>query len=79
MSSPSLRPFGRPACFDDIERVLTIDKLNEKLPIFTKGRDAKTIQAKDIYLCAMNTLQVKIADMTTVIDKMWLLEQYILN
>jgi hypothetical protein len=34
------------------ERVLIIDKLNEKLPIFTKGRNAKDIQAKEIYLFA---------------------------
>lgn len=108
------------------ERVLTIDKLNEKLPMFTKGRDAKDIQAKEIYLfasggpkaskfhlsalsikatqggnditfgdgkaigttmqslvedgmnSAMDSLQIKLGDTTTVIDKMWLLERYVL-
>jgi Tc toxin complex TcA C-terminal TcB-binding domain len=96
------------------ERVLTIDKLNEKLPIFTKG---KNIQAKNIYLfvpaslsasitatqggseeisftggqtvgtmkllvsneeAPMGDLQIKIADTKTAIDKMWLLERYVL-
>ena len=32
------------------ERVLTLDNLNEKLPIFTKGRPPTKIQASDIYL-----------------------------
>jgi Tc toxin complex TcA C-terminal TcB-binding domain len=32
------------------ERVLMIDKLNEKLPIFTKGRSPAKIKATDIYL-----------------------------
>jgi hypothetical protein len=107
------------------ERVLKIDKLNEKLPIFTKGRDAKEIQAKEIYVfasgapkaanfrlsalsikatqggnditfkdgktigtmqslvgddidSAMDSLQIKLGDTKTVIDKMWLLERYVL-
>lgn len=100
------------------ERLLIIDKLNEKLPIFTKGRDAKTIQAKDIYLfasdlspassitqggndialrpggetvrtmksfigdgmnSALDSLKIKIGDTTTTIDKMWLVERYVLT
>lgn len=101
------------------ERVLTIEKLNEKLPVFTKGRQAKNIPAADIYLyvsgslplasiaatqggidipfstgqtvgtmktlvareinAAMDGLQIKIQDTTTEIDKMWLLERYVLT
>src|SRR5882672_8937480 len=101
------------------ERVLVIDKLNQKLPIFTKGRDAKKIRAKDIYLfvsgtlaatsitatqggdpitftngqtigtmksfvakdvdSAVDNLQIKIQDTKTTIDKMWLLERYVLT
>ncbi len=107
------------------ERVLVIDKLNEKLPIFTKGRPPAKIQATDLYLfvsgsllassitatqggnaitftdgpplgngaaspvtmksfvakdvsSAMDSLQIKIQDTKTVIDKMWLLERYVL-
>jgi hypothetical protein len=100
------------------ERVLTIDKLNEKLPIFTKGRLPKNILAKNIYLfisgsipltsiaatqsgvdvtftpgktvgtmrslvandadAPMGDLKIKIQDTKTVIDKLWLLERYIL-
>jgi hypothetical protein len=33
-----------------VERVLTIDKLNEKLPIFTKSRDVSKVRATDLYL-----------------------------
>ena len=96
------------------ERVLTIDKLNEKLPIFTKG--PKNILAKHIYLyipasvsvsitatqggtdlsfgppknvrtmkwfvsnheAPMGNLQIKIHDTKTAIDRMWLLERYVL-
>jgi hypothetical protein len=98
--------------------VLTIDKLNEKLPIFTKGRLPKNILAKNIYLfisgsipltsiaatqsgvdvtftpgktvgtmrslvandadAPMGDLKIKIQDTKTVIDKLWLLERYIL-
>jgi hypothetical protein len=101
------------------ERVLTIEKLNEKLPVFTKGRKATNIPAVDIYLyvagslsvasisanqggtditftdgptvgtmktfvakdvyAAMDGLQIKIKDTTTVIDKMWLLQRYVLT
>jgi hypothetical protein len=101
------------------ERVLTIDKLNEKLPIFTKGRPPAKIQATDIFLfasgslsasaitatqggndipftdgaeigtmksfvakdvkAAMDSLQIKIKDTTTTIEKMWLLERYVLT
>jgi len=103
------------------ERVLTIDKLNEKLPIFTKGRSSAKIRATDIYLfasgsltaaaftatqggnditfadgpplgtpgtmkcfvakdvdSAMDSVQIKIADTKTSVEKMWLLERYIL-
>ena len=38
------------------ERVLTIDKLNEKLPIFTKG--SKNILAKDMYLFVSDSISV---------------------
>jgi hypothetical protein len=101
------------------ERVLMIDKLNEKLPIFTKGKDPAKIRASDIYLlvsgsisassitatqggkdipftngptigtmqslvakvvdAAMDSLQIKLHDTQTTIDKMWLLERYILT
>jgi hypothetical protein len=113
------------------ERVLKIDKLNEKLPIFTKGRDSAKIKAQDIYLfvsgspsapmiaiqitaiqggndipfkpgkditstngqtketlksfvaegvdSAMDSVQIKIHDTKTPIDKMWLLERYVLT
>jgi len=103
------------------ERVLTIGKLNEKLPIFTKGRDPKKIAAKNIYLFVSGTLpgsaiavtqggiditftatagktvgtlrsfvandvdvpmgdlEIKIKDTTTAIEKMLLLERYVLN
>ena len=109
---------------DAKERVLTIEKLNEKLPIFTKGRLAKDILAKDIYLFAgappqgsipwpsiaaiqgevpinltpedtvgtklkqflvngveapFGDLKITIPDKDTVIDKMWLVERYILK
>lgn len=100
------------------ERVLTIDKLFEKLPIFTRGRPPSKIKAADIYLfvagaltataitatqgggdisfsegktvgtmksfvakdvdAGMDSLQIKIHDTKTVIDKMWLLERYVL-
>jgi Tc toxin complex TcA C-terminal TcB-binding domain/Neuraminidase-like domain/Salmonella virulence plasmid 28.1kDa A protein len=99
------------------ERILTIEKLNEKLPIFTKGRDAKKIVAKDIYLyipdslsvsitatqggnnisfgpgktvgtmkslvsndeAPMSDLHITIHDTATVIERMWLLERYVLT
>lgn len=101
------------------ERVLMIDKLNEKLPIFTKGRLPAKIKAADIYLfvsgslsassitatqggndipftngqtigtmksfvakdvdSAMDSLLIKIQDTKTTIDKMWLLERYVLT
>jgi hypothetical protein len=98
------------------ERVLTIDKLNEKLPVFTKGRLSNNILAKEIYLyvpaslsasitatqggnnllfgpgktvgtmksfvsndeAPMSNLQINIQGRETVIDKMWLLERYVL-
>jgi hypothetical protein len=101
------------------ERVFTIDKLSEKLPIFTKGHPPAKIKAMDIYLfasggvsaagitatqggneitftegptvgtmksfsakdvdAAMDGFQLKMRDTTTAIDKMWLLERYILS
>jgi len=97
---------------------MPISKLNEKLPLFTKGRPAAKIQATDIYLfatgslsvaaftatqggnditftdgpavgsmksfvakdvgSAMDELEIHIADTKTAIDKMWLLERYVL-
>jgi len=100
------------------ERVLTIDKLFDKLPLFTKGRPPSKIKAADISLfvsgaltaasitatqggndisftdgktvgamksfvakdvgAGMDSLQVRIHDTTTAIDKMWLLERYVL-
>ena len=38
------------------ERTLTIDKLNDKLPIFTKGRPPAKIRANDIYLFVSGSL-----------------------
>jgi len=101
------------------ERVMTIGKLNEKLPIFTKGREPKKIPAKNIYLfvsgtlplsaiaatqggvditftagktvgtlrsfvandidAPMGDLQIKIQDTKIAIDKILLLERYVLN
>ncbi len=101
-----------------VERVMTIDKLYDKLPIFTKGRLPSKIKAADIYLfvsgalsaasitatqggndisftdaqtvgamksfvakdvdAAMDSLQIKIHDTKAAIDKMWLLERYVL-
>jgi hypothetical protein len=99
------------------ERVIILDKLNERLPIFTKGKDAKKILATDVYLYKPKTLksaikliqsdntesdfgspqdigemsssvihaengipidkwQVKIQDLTTSIDKLWLVVRY---
>ena len=112
------------------ERVLTVDKLNEKLPVFTKGRLPKNILAKDIYLfvaghderapqggvagpiqlsigatqggidvlpdkrgtnvrtlssfvardveAPMGDLRITVHDTKTMIDKMWLVERYVL-
>jgi len=97
------------------ERLLTIDKLYEKLPIFTKGREPAKIQATDVYLfvsgsllatmitatqggvdfeftdglsegsfvaknvyAAMDRLQLKIKDTNTTIEKIWLVERYVL-
>jgi hypothetical protein len=100
------------------ERVLSIGKLNEKLPVFAQGRQLKGITAKDISLfvsgsiplasfavtqggvnipikagvtvgamrsfvandvdAPMGDLKIKIQDTKTVIDKMWLVERYVL-
>ena len=46
---------NKPAA-DAIERVLTIEKLYEKLPIFTKGRAPAKIRAMDIYLFASGSI-----------------------
>jgi Tc toxin complex TcA C-terminal TcB-binding domain/Neuraminidase-like domain/Salmonella virulence plasmid 28.1kDa A protein len=99
------------------ERVIILDKLNERLPIFTKGKDPKKILATDVYLYKPKTVksaikliqsdnnesdfgspqdigemsssgihddngipmdkwQVKIQDLTTSIDKLWLVVRY---
>ena len=41
-------------------RELTISKLNEKLPVFTKGHDAKKIVAKNIYLFVSDSISAPI-------------------
>jgi hypothetical protein len=101
------------------ERVMTTSKLNDKLPLFTKGRPSAKIQATEIYLfatgalpaaaftatqggkgiaftdgpsvgsmksfvakdvgSAMDDLEIHIADAKTAIDKIWLLERYVLE
>ena len=104
------------------ERVLMLNNLNERLPIFTKGRLPKGIQATDVYLykpkalkpviikliqsdstetdfsspqdvgtmsssaihaednaIPMDNWQVKIQDLKTPIDKLWLLIRYVLK
>ncbi len=38
------------------ERLFNLNNLNERLPIFTKGRDPKKIQATDIYLLTSSPL-----------------------
>ena len=102
------------------ERIITLNNLHERLPIFTKGRDAKNIQATDVYLFKPQTLksvaiklmqsdnemdfsspqnvgtmissaihaadnaipmdnwQVKIQDVKTEVDKLWLIVRYVL-
>jgi Tc toxin complex TcA C-terminal TcB-binding domain len=102
------------------ERVLILNNLNERLPIFTKGRNPKNIQATDVYLFKPQALksvpikliqsdnetdfgspqnvgtmvssaihaadnaipidnwQVKIQDVKTEVDKLWLIVRYIL-
>lgn len=101
------------------ERVLILNNLNERLPIFTKGRDPKQIQAIDVYLfssaalsasalvltqgsdeftftdgaplgamksfvikdisCPITSWQLKIQDVKTELDKLWLLVRYTLK
>jgi len=99
------------------ERVLMLNNLNERLPIFTKGRDPKQIQAIDLYLFAptklsvslmqdteiaftdglsigekmqsfvikdqenlpINSWQLKIQDVKTEIDRLWLIVRYVLK
>ena len=105
---------------------MTIDKLSEKLPIFTKGHTKDKIKARELYLfaagvpgtpnlplaaaeikatqggvdiqfkdgdkigtmksfvardvdAAMDRLEIKIPVTTPAIDKMWLLERYVLT
>jgi len=93
--------------------------LNERLPIFTKGRRPDKIQATDVYVftsatlpasalvlaqatdeftftdgpavgamksfvikdtsCAMTSWQLKIQDVNTPLEKMWLLARYVLK
>ena len=98
------------------ERVLMLNNLNERLPIFTKGKDPKKIQATNLYLFAPTNLsaslmqgteplsfppegtpvgkdmklltvkdqnlpignwQLKVQDLKTPIDKLWLLIRYV--
>ncbi len=99
------------------ERVMMLNNLSERLPIFTKGRDPKKIQATDLYLFAPTKLsaslmqdteipftdgppvgetmksfvikdidnlpignwQLKLQDLKTPIDKLWLLVRYVLK
>ena len=111
------------------ERLLTLNNLYERLPIFTKGWNKEKIQATDVYLfiwsktingvesaalsaplvllqstdeftfadgppppskkvksfvikdtsLAMNTWQLKTADVTTDIPKLWLVARYVLG
>jgi hypothetical protein len=42
---------------DSTERILMLNNLNERLPIFTKGRLPKNIQATDVYLYKPKTLK----------------------
>lgn len=103
------------------ERVIMLNNLNERLPIFTKGREPKKIRATDVYLykpqtfksvviklkqsddtetdfsslqdvgtmissvihagenaIPMDKWQVKIQDVKTEIDKLWLIVRYVL-
>ena len=100
------------------ERVLMLNNLNERLPIFTKGRQPDKIQATDVYVFtsanlsaaaltltqatdeftfmdgpAVGTMksfvikdisspidnwQLKIQDVKTKLEKMWLLVRYVL-
>ena len=41
---------NHPAAVGAPERILTMDRLNDRLPIYTKGHPAAKIQASDIYL-----------------------------
>lgn len=49
------------------ERVLTISKLNEKLPVFTKGHDAK-IMANNIYLFFSDSISAPITGTQDGVD-----------
>lgn len=101
------------------ERVLSLNNLNERLPIFTKGRQPDKIQATDVYVFTSANLssaaltltqatddltftdgpsvgtmksfvikdmsspidswQLKIQDVKTKLEKMWLLVRYVLK
>jgi hypothetical protein len=47
------------------ERLLMLNNLNERLPIFTKGRKPEKIQATDVYLFAPSDLSVSLLQGTT--------------
>jgi hypothetical protein len=49
------------------ERVLMLNNLNERLPIFTKGRDPKQIQAIDVYLFTPTKLSASLMQDTEMI------------
>ena len=102
------------------ERVVILDNIFERLPIFTKGRAAEKIQATDVYLFTtaalksdklvltqaandqdfqdgvtvgamksfvingmdnlpMTSWQLKIKDLTTKVDNLWLVVRYVLK
>lgn len=46
------------------ERILTLNNLNERLPIFTKGRPANKLQATDIYLFTSSVLPASALKLT---------------
>lgn len=46
------------------ERILTLNNLNERLPIFTKGRPANKLQATDIYLFTSSILPASALKLT---------------
>ncbi len=47
------------------ERVMALDNLVDRLPVFTKGRDAKKIQATDVYLYTPSALTASSLTITT--------------
>jgi hypothetical protein len=50
---------------DATERLMTLNNLNERLPIFTKGRKPEKIQATDVYLFAPVDLSASLVQGTT--------------